>query len=369
MLVHLLEAVVAPDGGGKQAAIPGYTVAGKTGTAWKATAGGYATDRYLAVFGGIAPASTPRLAAVVVIDEPGAGKYYGGEVAAPVFSGVVGGALRLLAVPPDAPIGDDDAAAQARARWPRDERRRRRVSPVCWRAWPTLPRDVEISDLTQDGRAAQPGCAFLAMHGTQRARPQVRAAGRGQRRARGVVGAGAGGGGAGPAVADRGGAGRAHLREHASTIADRFFGAPSRALSVAGITGTNGKTTCAYLLAQALEAAGRPAAYMGTIGTGRPRALAASALTTGDAVTVQRTLAGLQRRRRGQRGHGSFLARHRPVRASARCASAPPRSPISRAIISTITAAWTATAPPRRGCSRVTTSCRASSTSTTPSAA
>ncbi len=106
MLIHMLEAVVAPDGGGKRAAIPGYTVAGKTGTAWKATAGGYATDRYLAVFGGIAPASAPRLAAVVVIDEPGAGKYYGGEVAAPVFSGVVGGALRLLAVPPDAPIGD-----------------------------------------------------------------------------------------------------------------------------------------------------------------------------------------------------------------------------------------------------------------------
>jgi cell division protein FtsI (penicillin-binding protein 3) len=99
--------VVSPEGGGKQASIPGYTVAGKTGTAWKATAGGYATDRYLAVFGGIAPASAPRLAAVVVIDEPGAGKYYGGEVAAPVFSGVVGGALRLLAVPPDAPVTDD----------------------------------------------------------------------------------------------------------------------------------------------------------------------------------------------------------------------------------------------------------------------
>lgn len=107
MLITLLESVVSPDGGGKLASIPGYTVAGKTGTAWKATAGGYATDRYLAVFGGIAPASHPRLAAVVVIDEPGAGKYYGGEVAAPVFSGVVGGALRLLAVPPDAPVSDD----------------------------------------------------------------------------------------------------------------------------------------------------------------------------------------------------------------------------------------------------------------------
>ncbi len=112
MLIHLLEAVVAPDGGGKQAAIPGYTVAGKTGTAWKATAGGYATDRYLAVFGGIAPANNPRLAAVVIIDEPGAGKYYGGDVAAPVFSGVVGGALRLLAVPPDAPVRDDSESAR-----------------------------------------------------------------------------------------------------------------------------------------------------------------------------------------------------------------------------------------------------------------
>ena len=112
MLIHLLEAEVAPDGGGKQAAIPGYTVAGKTGTAWKATAGGYATDRYLAVFGGIAPASNPRLAAVVIIDEPGAGKYYGGDVAAPVFSGVVGGALRLLAVPPDAPVRDDIESAR-----------------------------------------------------------------------------------------------------------------------------------------------------------------------------------------------------------------------------------------------------------------
>jgi len=112
MLIHLLEGVVAPEGGGKQAAIPGYTVAGKTGTAWKATAGGYATDRYLAVFGGMAPASNPRLAAVVVIDEPGAGKYYGGEVSAPVFSGVVGGALRLLAVPPDAPVTDESGPAR-----------------------------------------------------------------------------------------------------------------------------------------------------------------------------------------------------------------------------------------------------------------
>ena len=109
-LVHMLESVVTPAGTGVRAAIPGYRVAGKTGTAWKSNAGGYSTDRYMAVFGGVAPATHPRLAAVVIIDEPGAGQYYGGDVAAPVFSRVVGGALRLMAVAPDAAIGAPDEA-------------------------------------------------------------------------------------------------------------------------------------------------------------------------------------------------------------------------------------------------------------------
>jgi cell division protein FtsI (penicillin-binding protein 3) len=103
-VVRMLQNVVSDVGTGKRASIPGYTVAGKTGTAWKASAGGYSTNRYLAVFAGLAPASHPRLATVVVIDEPTGGLYYGGDVAAPVFAGVVGGALRLLAVAPDAPI-------------------------------------------------------------------------------------------------------------------------------------------------------------------------------------------------------------------------------------------------------------------------
>jgi cell division protein FtsI (penicillin-binding protein 3) len=107
-LVKLLEAVVSPVGTGKQAAIPGYRVAGKTGTAKKAMAGGYSSDHYVGVFGGVAPATNPRLAAVVVIDDPGAGHYYGGDVAAPVFSAVVGGALRLMGVAPD----DIDASRQ-----------------------------------------------------------------------------------------------------------------------------------------------------------------------------------------------------------------------------------------------------------------
>jgi len=103
-VIRMLRSVVSDVGTGKRAAIPGYSVAGKTGTAWKASAGGYSTNRYLAVFAGLAPASNPRLATVVVIDEPSAGLYYGGDVAAPTFSSVVGGALRLLAVAPDAPV-------------------------------------------------------------------------------------------------------------------------------------------------------------------------------------------------------------------------------------------------------------------------
>jgi cell division protein FtsI (penicillin-binding protein 3) len=104
-LIGMLESVVVAEGAtGKQAAIPGYRVSGKTGTAWKATAGGYSTDRYMAVFGGVAPATNPRLAAVVVIDDPSAGLHQGGTVSAPVFSQIVGGALRLLAVAPDQPV-------------------------------------------------------------------------------------------------------------------------------------------------------------------------------------------------------------------------------------------------------------------------
>ena len=114
-LVGMLESVVAAEGTGKLAAIPGYRVSGKTGTAWKATAGGYSTDRYMAVFGGVAPASAPRLAAVVVIDEPGAGLHMGGQVAAPVFSRVIGGALRLLAVAPDRPVNTPEELPQSPA--------------------------------------------------------------------------------------------------------------------------------------------------------------------------------------------------------------------------------------------------------------
>ena len=101
-LLRMMESVVSEQGGtGYRAALVGYRVAGKTGTAWTADAGGYSSDRYKASFGGVVPASHPRLAAIVVIDEPGGKLVYGGDVAAPVFANVMAGALRLLGVPPD----------------------------------------------------------------------------------------------------------------------------------------------------------------------------------------------------------------------------------------------------------------------------
>jgi cell division protein FtsI (penicillin-binding protein 3) len=101
-LTRMREAVVSAAGTAERAAVPGYRVAGKTGTAWKATAGGYSRDRYTAVFAGFTPVADPRLVIVVVIDEPRGRDYYGGQVAAPAFERIASGALRLLAVPPDA---------------------------------------------------------------------------------------------------------------------------------------------------------------------------------------------------------------------------------------------------------------------------
>ncbi len=99
---RMLEEVVRPGGTGTNASIAGYRIAGKTGTAWKFAAGGYSEDKYFSIFAGLAPASHPRLAAVVVIDEPTGDLYYGSDVAAPVFAGVMAESLRLLAIPPDA---------------------------------------------------------------------------------------------------------------------------------------------------------------------------------------------------------------------------------------------------------------------------
>lgn len=156
-----------------------------------------------------------------------------------------------------------------------------------------VPEDIRVSDVTSDSRAVQPGCLFLACrgrrtHGLQHVREALA---RGARAVLWEPDPAVDAQDFGPqvfvsAVPD--------LSFRAGEIADRFFAAPSAALTIAGITGTNGKTTCAYLLAQALSACDRPAAYVGTLGVGRPGALAAGTHTTADAVSLHRQLAGLR---------------------------------------------------------------------------
>jgi cell division protein FtsI (penicillin-binding protein 3) len=101
---RMLEMAVLPGGTAPRAQVVGYRVAGKTGTAHKLDGKGYAPDKYVSSFVGFAPASRPRIIVAVMIDEPAAGQYYGGAVAAPVFSEVMAGALRMLAAAPDAPV-------------------------------------------------------------------------------------------------------------------------------------------------------------------------------------------------------------------------------------------------------------------------
>ncbi len=97
----MMEQVVSHKGTAYKAKVANYKVAGKTGTVHKFITGGYADDRYLAIFAGIAPATNPRLVMVVMLDEPRRGGYFGGQVAAPVFAKVMSGALRLMNIPPD----------------------------------------------------------------------------------------------------------------------------------------------------------------------------------------------------------------------------------------------------------------------------
>ena len=99
----MLEMAAGPEGTAPKARVPGYRVGGKTGTAHKLEAGNYA-NKYVSSFVGIAPISDPRLIVAVMIDEPSAGKHYGGDVAAPVFAQVMGASLRTLGIAPDAPI-------------------------------------------------------------------------------------------------------------------------------------------------------------------------------------------------------------------------------------------------------------------------
>ena len=156
-----------------------------------------------------------------------------------------------------------------------------------------VPAQFEIADLTMDSRSVTPGAAFLACrgrsaHGVQYA-PAAVAAG-----ARAVLWEPVAGVTAPQLAAEVLVVAVPDLSTQAGFIADRFFDAPSVRLAVSGITGTNGKTSCAWLLSAALSASGRRCAYLGTLGHGLPGQILPGTHTTPDAVTLQRQLAQLR---------------------------------------------------------------------------
>ncbi|WP_027966528.1 peptidoglycan D,D-transpeptidase FtsI family protein [Halomonas halocynthiae] len=107
-VLNMMDKVVEPGTGARRALVPGYSVAGKTGTVRKTGSSGYEKKTYRSLFVGIAPVSDPRIIAVVMIDHPREGAYYGGAIAAPVFSRIAGSALRVLDVPPDREVSVDE---------------------------------------------------------------------------------------------------------------------------------------------------------------------------------------------------------------------------------------------------------------------
>lgn len=111
-VVHMMESVALPGGGGSKAAIKGYRIAIKTGTAKKVGPDGRYVNKYIAYTAGVAPASKPKYALVVVINDPQGGKYYGGAVSAPVFGAIMSSVLRTMNVKPDGiPSSDTNSLA------------------------------------------------------------------------------------------------------------------------------------------------------------------------------------------------------------------------------------------------------------------
>jgi cell division protein FtsI (penicillin-binding protein 3) len=115
-VTRMLEMAVMPGGTAPRAQVPGYRVAGKTGTAYKPENGGYNERKYVSSFVGFGPVTRPRFIVAVMLDEPAAGKHYGGDVSAPVFSSVMGKALRLMSIAPDA-MGSDPQPGTVNAKF------------------------------------------------------------------------------------------------------------------------------------------------------------------------------------------------------------------------------------------------------------
>ena len=258
--------VVQPGGTAQQANVPGYRVGGKTGTAMKLVGGHYA-NRYVASFVGIAPISDPRLIVAVMIDEPSNGKHYGGDVAAPVFAQVTGGALRTLGVAPDAPLSPLQVARQGPP-----HRSGRPCEHDATAASPGVlahlaAEGVEVRRLCVDSRQVLAGDVFWpvraigSMGGASSSMPSMPAPP--------------------PCCGERAGhvwddspAGAQHpidgLASLAGHLAHEVYGRPSEALWLVGVTGTNGKTSVTQWLSCAFMALGRKCGVIGTLGIGFP---------------------------------------------------------------------------------------------------
>ena len=286
----MLEDAVQPGATGPRARIMGWRVAGKTGTAHKQENGGYAADKYLSSFVGLAPVSAPRLVVAVMIDEPSAGEHYGGAVAAPVFAQVMQGALRLLGVPHDAPLVAPDRGRCGEGKHEMDY-----VGQLA-------AQGAMIEHLSTDSRRCAPGVAFLAY-------PGERADGRAH------IADALGRGASGVLWEERDFRWRPEwrlpnvpvreLKQQAGRLAHDFYGRPTESLWVCGVTGTNGKTSCSQWIAAALG----KTAVVGTLGAGFPGALSVALNTTPDAVELQRLLLMNRRCRRRRGRHGGVLAR------------------------------------------------------------
>ncbi len=258
-LRDMLHLVTLPGGTAPKAQVIGYSVGGKSGTAYKQEGAGYAQKKYRAWFVGMAPIAHPRIIVAVMVDEPTAGKYFGGDVAAPVFSEVVQQTLQ-----------DDGRAArprrQAADRLARDPGRggellsdRHRAARIARRG----PRLAAPAPAAPARRRQPRGAARRCLH--RLARPCQRCA-----RLRAPTRSAPA-----PAPAwSRPTASRAFafaddetggrvaamrgLKAAAGEVASRFLGTPSARLAVVAVTGTNGKTSTAWWIAQALTRA-RPA--------------------------------------------------------------------------------------------------------------
>ena len=310
-LVQLMEQVVEKGGTATRASLIGYRVSGKTGTAFKSIAGGYSTDKIMAVFAGLVPASHPKLATVVVIDEPSRDVHevgmlaQGGTVAAPVFASVMSGALRLMDVPPD-DLQNVPAATLVQA----NERHERRTH-VAARWHRAVPRERCAGDRSdaRQPRGARRQPVLRACAGARDAWTEIRGRRGGARRERGAVGAE-----------------RRYLRRR-SLPARRVRGAGARICAVWSAASPTASSagrprSCASPASPAPTARPRApicwrnawsswachAAYIGTIGWGRSTALAAPTHTTPDVVTRAPHAGAAARRGRARGGHGSVLA-------------------------------------------------------------